>query len=118
MLQKLQNCNLEVLIQLTLTETKPHIKNKAVLIIDFDLVQLVSISIQSTTKYSWTLRLNSQIGWMLTNFHLEKMRELVMQWMEIKGTNTGGPTVLRLIAPTQGRLNTGRDNLRNRDFLI
>ena len=48
------------------------------------------------------------MGWKLTDFHLEKMRELVMQWMEIKGTNTGGPTVLTLIAPTQGRLNTGR----------
>ena len=30
------------LIQLTLTETKPHIKTKAVLIIDFDLVITVS----------------------------------------------------------------------------
>ena len=46
---KKQNCNLEVivlyckvLIQLTLTETKPHIKTKAVLIIDFDLVITVS----------------------------------------------------------------------------
>ena len=99
------------MIQLTLTETKPHIKTKAVLIIDFDLVQLVSISIQSTTKYSWTLRLNSQMGWKLTDFHLEKMRELVMQWMEIKGVHwvTGGRTILIPIAPTQGRLNTGRD---------